>query len=380
MAFQPIGIGTLANDGTGDSPRPAAIKINANLAELYKLYGPLTTPEEWGAQADGTTDDTTALNNAIASQRCVVLSNRPYLCGNVQMVSGGRIQGFGIKGYEGDNTSNSGDRPRLIAKGGVGTVLNIDGVRRFHIAGFQIDGNHVAGIRGISAGGTQGSLHHLTVLNCDYGAFGYGSASNNYSTVMEVSFCTFAACSVIGIAEMVDSNMVGGAVVSCGTGIYCGPGANTNNFSNVRVEWCNARGYDLYQCEAIQITAGLIDRCATNAIKCGDIRGMVNISNVQLRRNGKNGSSNPSDNCSIWLADNTNANCKINISGCSTETGRDDGGAGTLSPNYSLVYTGTNSARITLTGNDFDGYVTAAQNGSTGSAVKAQNNRGITNV
>jgi len=35
MAFQLIGIGTAANDGTGDTLRTAAIKINDNFKDLY---------------------------------------------------------------------------------------------------------------------------------------------------------------------------------------------------------------------------------------------------------------------------------------------------------------------------------------------------------
>ncbi len=39
MAQQNISIGNAANDGTGDAPRVAAIKINANFAELYAASG-----------------------------------------------------------------------------------------------------------------------------------------------------------------------------------------------------------------------------------------------------------------------------------------------------------------------------------------------------
>lgn len=39
MAYQAVGLGTTANDGTGDPPRTAGIKINANFVELY---GPAT--------------------------------------------------------------------------------------------------------------------------------------------------------------------------------------------------------------------------------------------------------------------------------------------------------------------------------------------------
>lgn len=35
MAYQPVGVGTVANDGTGDTLRAGGVKINANFVELY---------------------------------------------------------------------------------------------------------------------------------------------------------------------------------------------------------------------------------------------------------------------------------------------------------------------------------------------------------
>ena len=39
MARQTIGIGSTANDGTGDTLREAGTKINNNLGELYNIFG-----------------------------------------------------------------------------------------------------------------------------------------------------------------------------------------------------------------------------------------------------------------------------------------------------------------------------------------------------
>lgn len=43
MAYQDIGRGSAANDGTGDDLRTGAGKINANFVELYTLLGDGTT-------------------------------------------------------------------------------------------------------------------------------------------------------------------------------------------------------------------------------------------------------------------------------------------------------------------------------------------------
>ena len=39
MAKQTIGIGSSANDGTGDTLRDGAVKLNANFDELYQKLG-----------------------------------------------------------------------------------------------------------------------------------------------------------------------------------------------------------------------------------------------------------------------------------------------------------------------------------------------------
>ena len=39
MAKQSLGIGSTANDGTGDTLRAASDKVNDNFAEIYTLIG-----------------------------------------------------------------------------------------------------------------------------------------------------------------------------------------------------------------------------------------------------------------------------------------------------------------------------------------------------
>ena len=39
MAYQSIGLGAVANDGSGDTLRDGATKVNANFVELYTALG-----------------------------------------------------------------------------------------------------------------------------------------------------------------------------------------------------------------------------------------------------------------------------------------------------------------------------------------------------
>lgn len=62
MALQTIGVGSAPNDGLGDSLRAAMGKVNSMFAELY---GRAATPIAYGAAGDGSTDDTSAWQDAI---------------------------------------------------------------------------------------------------------------------------------------------------------------------------------------------------------------------------------------------------------------------------------------------------------------------------
>tara|TARA_Y100000401_G_scaffold40391_1_gene30694 strand:- start:17 stop:742 length:726 start_codon:yes stop_codon:yes gene_type:complete len=62
MAIQTIGIGTVADDGTGDSLRIAGDKINDNFKEIYTAIGDGTTLDVSGLGV------ITALNNATANE------------------------------------------------------------------------------------------------------------------------------------------------------------------------------------------------------------------------------------------------------------------------------------------------------------------------
>jgi hypothetical protein len=56
MAQQTIGIGTTANDGTGDTARAAFGKVNDNFDELYQAKGGQTVyVNNFGAIGDGST-------------------------------------------------------------------------------------------------------------------------------------------------------------------------------------------------------------------------------------------------------------------------------------------------------------------------------------
>ena len=63
MAKQALNLGTVADDGTGDTLRAGGTKLNANFDELYK--DAFWVKRDFGAVGNNSTDDTTAVQNAL---------------------------------------------------------------------------------------------------------------------------------------------------------------------------------------------------------------------------------------------------------------------------------------------------------------------------
>ena len=79
------------------------------------------------------------------------------------------------------------------------------------------------------------TMERVTVLRC---VNGVGSQSNTdlYTHVATIIDCMFAN-NTNGIANLIDSVMIGGAVSANTVGVNLGSGANANNFIGMRFEW-----------------------------------------------------------------------------------------------------------------------------------------------
>jgi hypothetical protein len=340
----------LANVGSGGAS-----------AALNALLGPVTTPEEFGAVGNGTTDDTAAINSALATLRTVVLSNKRYSVANITVPNNSRMVGFAGSGYTGDTVAGT-NRPTLVARAGATSVLNVDGKNRYSFQDFEIHGNGT-GARGISGGGTFGYQRNLTILSCSVGFGGYGTTSANYTSVLQSYGCVVGGCTT-GIESLVDSLIVGGAVAGgSGTGVSMISGAESNNFVGVRVEWCGGPGYSFFQTKDNQITGGMIDRCSQAGILFTEAVGSTSVSNVLFRRNGASSTTDGTVSTHLAFVNNTNTAARFVVTGCITATGADDGGGGLTTPRNSVSWTGTNVG-VLLSGCDLTGFVTAVYNGT----------------
>ena len=359
----------LAGDNTWKVPAAAASFIT----DSFALHGSSDFP----AVGDGTTDDTAAFNTARASGKILVLRpDKKYVLGDFQPRNGMAIEGFSGKGYAGDTKDNITDRALVIKKAGASSIFAIDGRSHCRFKGFEIDGIDRAA-RAFGGGGQLMSFDDLTIVRCLSGIGGGGTIDATYTRTCEMKMVTIADCTS-GYDSLIDSNVMGGAVTACGTGVRIVSGANSNNFVALRVEWCLQFGYDIYMSDSNTITGGMTDRNGWAGIHIADITGMLTIQGHIFRRNGTV-DAETKNRCNLYFNSNTNSKCRVVVMGCTSETGGDDSGGGTISPQYSVGFGGTNSG-LTLGINDFRAGVTGPVTGAISAApgVKISLSRGLT--
>ena len=136
MAYQSIGIGTTADDGTGDSLRIGADKVNDNFSEIYTLLGTgsaltsglsatasvvtlgsavLTTPTISGAVSGTQTSATiTTLTNT-------TLNSTTVNAGTATLAAGSLTDSSGAIDFGNENLTTTG----TLASGAITTSANL---------------------------------------------------------------------------------------------------------------------------------------------------------------------------------------------------------------------------------------------------------------
>ena len=151
MAIQSVGIGSSANDGTGDPLRTAFTKINENFTEVYALLGQDTDGAK-GIDISGSTITTTETNTDItlspngtgdivlgavtvrgttlssSDSTEITVAENLHVTGN--LTTGGALDVTGDFTFTGNEMTSSSNAHIEITPGGTGNVnLNADTVR-----------------------------------------------------------------------------------------------------------------------------------------------------------------------------------------------------------------------------------------------------------
>lgn len=209
------------------------------------------------------------------------------------------------------------------------------------LSGFVIDGVNRSA-HGIRQGADNLLFRDLVVAVCNDGfGGGHGQTARFYNT--------HAYECVIGYKNQIDSKFYGAGATGCRTfGIRWEGGASFNQFIG-RIEW-NGRGSGYSEGGNVSIMDArdnIIDATIDAGYLWGvrSIRGINNIVRGQLRRNGR---SDGSDSCQIWLIGNDG----FQFDGVWSSWVDDDGNPPTT-PKYGVIIDGGSSSSnkdISLTG------------------------------
>jgi hypothetical protein len=167
-------ISTTANLGLGqwsDGAHPGAAALNDNFAKIDKLANGVVYPEQYGAVGDGTTDDTTAITNALTAAigKRIVFTKAVYkVTAKIEIDLDG--DSIDVVGYAGSTVYTT-----LITGGGdyqtqTGAINFYNG-GNVYITGMKFLGtNDVAGVRivpGLAQGDGNNFLSLLRISSCD---------------------------------------------------------------------------------------------------------------------------------------------------------------------------------------------------------------------
>lgn len=140
MAKQTIGIGTSANDGTGDTIRTAFTKVNENFTEVYNLANPSIVASSYvdGTTVTGTTTETLSRSLLIPANSFSSNGMLELIC---RMTKTGTAGTSTVRIFK--NTSNTLTGATVIgvlASATTATSLYIQGIRTFRINSNTISG------------------------------------------------------------------------------------------------------------------------------------------------------------------------------------------------------------------------------------------------
>jgi hypothetical protein len=327
---------------------------------------------DYGAKGDGTTDDTAAFVAALAVGRPVYLPQPSvaYIVGDCAVPSGSQIFACGAANY-----SSIVGGPVVRRKAGCTSVFTIDGAKNIRLAGFTVDGvdQTCHGVTGNSSSG------HMLLDHMDFRSLDYGIGDNSgYIHTVKSIHSNFVLCNT-GIRNPVDSIFVGGYIAANDNhGVFAGTGANDNTFVGCKVEWNLQNGYRFDDSEDNNIIGGILDRNYELGVMLNGTSKRITISGVVLRRNGR------TDTTAKWAHIRLNDSVSnVTISGCVTKTGQDDGGVGTVTPQYGIDIASASVDSITITGNDLTGVTTTGgglRNVVSSTNIKATGNLGAQDV
>ncbi len=301
---------------------------------------------DFGAKPDGKTDSTAAIQAAIDAAAeipgTVVVPPGVFLCADLQMKPGVRIEGKSAWRFRG-----AGQSILQLSRPDATCLINISGAVGCSIAGLSLLGGHL------------GENVHGVYLHFDY--FGNGRQEDTPT----IDDCFIEKFSGDGVHlyrvwcfsirhSMICRNKKNGLLVwgwdgflsdnwftgNYQCGLACAPEAKSLTCTGNRIEWNGGAGFDLRHTNAVNVTGNYFDRSGRTGIDIWNDDSVqsinITITGNIIYRNGKNKlNAEDKSECS-QLRMRRCAN--VTVSGNCFAVGTDDQGMGAASPKYGVVY------------------------------------------
>lgn len=277
-----------------------------------------------------------------------------YLVGDLQAPAGARLYGVSGKPYTASNDNVFLNKGSVIRRISTATDLIIWN-SSFYVEGMVFDGgNRTTPMFPRSSGSLSGGAN-----NCGFYRFSQvGGRSGEYISAW------FKDCNMsgnnIGLYNTIDGNHIGLTInANKSHGVQLNTGANSNNFTNCRVEWNEGDNYHLYGVTSIQVTGEIVDRAHGYGFWINN--SSVTITNVNVRRSGRTADASVAAQFYIETS-------QVKLVGVTTSAGVDDSGGSITTPSPAAMFRmggANNDGRITAIGCDLGGFVTSPYSGST---------------
>ncbi len=369
---------------TADVPVVAAAAISAHVAATDphgdRAYAANLTPVDWinvtktpyGAKGDGTTDDTTALQNALT---VAGTGGTVYLpAGTYRTTAPLTIPpGVTLRGSHGDHFDNLAGWTQINARikplstfSGAAAILILDAPLGGYAAksceqrllDLTLDGTGLAGGNAVDGIQAQGTIRGMVFENLSIKKFGghaiyftynfaapAGLPQAPYSCRLRRIVASDTGGNAFSFNNTTDTTFIDvESIAAGGYGFYLS-GCGNSTLIACRAEW-NLRGFHIVPGNAqLSMLGCSTDRNTQSGILVtgGSAGATVVITNARLNRDGRNSNSGGGGYAGLTV---DTCPAMVDATDISVLTGVDDDGSGTRSPQYGVNVLGSNYVAI----------------------------------
>lgn len=348
-------IGLLKAGAKGDPTNSTGKDVADTVNALLGRGAGVVSVTEFGAIADGVTDSTGAIQDALDSEASTIVfpaGEKYYICSNLSIPAGKTLVGLGrVRKYTVSGYSDFEGTCAIVLKTAIGSdaLISLQGAGcRFY--GINFVGN-LDRSKPLFGAGSIESTCYFDYCGAYFFSFGFGK-NGGYIRNSRFFNCHSHNNSV-GFYNLIDSHVFMCEInANILDGVQMLTGSGDTAFVGNKVEWNQRHNWNIFQANNITINGGVCDRSYDHGMRI--VQSLVSVNGVMLRRNGRNGGK-----AHIQHENNTS----LIVSGCNSATGVDDDGFGTAAPDFFAVGTGAATGQNLIVGCNVGGNILGVSSG-----------------